>query len=148
MKHRIYIAGPISNGCLCANINQATAAFVELAKAGLAPFCPHWSVYSKPADKVPGSAFTDRVFCEATVEGNPAMGHADWIGIDLAWVEVSDALLRLPGLSKGADMEVAHAILHEIPVFHSVAEVVAWSNRERVTAAWVDAALKDQPYAA
>jgi Rrf2 family protein len=35
VRKRVYIAGPISKGDLAHNINQATAAFVALAKAGL-----------------------------------------------------------------------------------------------------------------
>ena len=124
MRKRVYIAGPISKGDLLHNINPATAAFVALAKAGVAPLCPHWSVYSKPA-------FHNLVYdvlCEATVAGNDEMGHADWLGVDLPWVAVSDAVLRLPGDSTGADMETACAKEHGIPVFHSVEEVIAWSK--------------------
>ena len=139
MRRRVYIAGPISRGCLMSNVNQATAAFVELAKAGLAPFCPHWSVYSKPAWREPLEAERDAVLCEATVHGNDEMSHADWLGIDLRWVEVSDVLLRLPGESPGADAEVAHAVVCNIPVFHTVSDVLAWDRREAVTLAWAQA---------
>jgi hypothetical protein len=52
-RKRIYIAGPITKGPLEQNINQATAAFVELTRLGMAPFCPHWSCYSGTAIKVP-----------------------------------------------------------------------------------------------
>lgn len=125
---RVYIAGPISKGDLAANLNQATAAFVALAKAGFAPFCPHWSVYSKPAiETCLTSAIPSEpvVYCYATRNGNDEMTHADWIGIDLPWVAVSDAVLRLPGESAGADAETAHADSLGIPVFHSVAALVA-----------------------
>lgn len=122
-RKRVYICGPISKGDLLHNVDQATAAFVALAKAGFAPMCPHWSVYSKPAV---GSSYSDYVFCVATANGNDEMTYADWIGVDLPWVEVSDAVLRLPGESTGADMEVAHAAKHEIPVMDSVADVIAW----------------------
>lgn len=137
MRHRCYIAGPISKGDLCHNVNQATDAFIRLAKAGLAPMCPHWSVYCKEAKRgvtVMGAGGltrigTDRVFCEATVDGCPGMTHADWLSIDLAWVQMSDCLLRLPGESKGADAEVEHARLCEIPVFDTVEKVIAWASR-------------------
>lgn len=126
---RVYIAGPISKGDLCHNLNQATEAFVTLAKAGFAPFCPHWSAYSKPAfrDVLPGGS-GPAVLCEATVSGNDRMTHADWLNVDLPWVEVSDAVLRLPGESAGADREVSHALALRIPVFYSVAELVAWRD--------------------
>lgn len=127
---RIYIAGPISRGDLAHNVNQATAAFVALAVAGLAPFCPHWSVYSKPCKRVPITGYespdvirTD-VVCVATVSGNDEMTHADWLNVDLPWVQVADAVLRLPGESAGADREVEFARACGVPVYHSVREVV------------------------
>lgn len=128
-RPRIYIAGPISKGNLAENVNRATAAFLTLAKAGLAPFCPHWSVYSSPCDELfrgPGEPVAGKVLCVGTVAGNPEMTHDDWLGVDLAWVRAADALLRLPGESKGADREVWEATLNAIPVFKSVEQVIDW----------------------
>lgn len=122
-KKRVYLAGPISKGDLTENVNQATEAFVQLAKAGLAPFCPQWSVYSKPC-KAKGSG----VQCLGTQNGNSEMVHSDWLGVDIPWVEVSDVVLRLSGESIGADAEVAHAKKSSIPVFESVAEVIEWAK--------------------
>lgn len=126
---RCYIAGPITRGDLCHNINQATDAFIRLARAGIAPLCPHWSVYCKPAHWVVETPFTQRVFCEATVDGCPGMTHENWLAIDLAWLQMADCLLRLPGESAGADKEVAHAVVCGLPVFHSVEEVIEWAFR-------------------
>jgi hypothetical protein len=138
MRKRVYIAGPITKGDLASNINQATAAFVRLAKAGFAPLCPHWSAYSKPAMRTGPSGCTPMVvmpgcvslpegavFCIATTDGNPEMTHADWLGVDLPWVEVADAVLRLPGESSGADAEVAHARKNGVPVYDDVEELIA-----------------------
>lgn len=126
-RKRVYIAGPISRGDLRENVNQATAAFVELAKAGFAPMCPHWSVYSKPAFWFTmGDDPRRYLHCEGTAMGNDDMTHADWLGVDLPWVAVSDAVLRLPGESKGADAEVSHAVSLQIPVFTRVSEVVSY----------------------
>lgn len=128
---RVYIAGPISKGDLRHNVNQATDAFVRLAKAGLAPMCPHWSVYCKEAirDPLPWSAGAQtKVWCEATADGNDRMTHEEWLGIDFAWVEVSDAVLRLPGESRGADAEVWYATGKQIPCFATIEEVLAWAE--------------------
>ena len=132
MRKRIYLAGPISKGDLRENINQATAAFVSLAKAGFAPLCPHWSAYSKPAEysDSPFGGKTERLWCEATAMGNESMTHADWMGVDLPWVSVAEAVLRLPGESTGADMEVAQAKACGIPVFSTVAELLLWDWTE------------------
>lgn len=40
----------------------------------------------------------------------------EWMKMDLTLVKKSDLLLRLPGESRGADMEVAHAKDQGIPV--------------------------------
>ncbi len=123
----VYIAGPISSGDLVANVNQATAAFDKLARSGVvAPWCPHWSVYAKPAIRT----VDDIVYCRATVAGTnePHIPHADWLAIDLAWIAHADAVLRLPGASKGADIECAFARSRVIPVFDSVDEVIEWAR--------------------
>jgi len=104
-------------------VNQATDAFVRLAKGGLAPLCPHWSVYSKPARP----AGENGVYCTGTANGNDQMSHEDWMGVDLPWVAVADAVLRLPGESSGADCEVAEANRCGVPVFNTVAAVLEWA---------------------
>jgi hypothetical protein len=110
---------------LAENINQATRAFYVLARAGLAPWCPQWSCFSGGAMVSPGSA---TVYAIASVFGDPTMGHEDWMAVDLAWVAVADAVLRLPGDSAGADQEVAEAERLGLPVFHSVADAIRWGQ--------------------
>ena len=120
MRKRIYIAGPISKGDLLANIRQADAAFIRLLRAGFAPFCPHWSCFcgavSNRVLETVGQAA--QVMPEGTV-------HDDWMGTDLPWVAVSEAVLRLPGESVGADLEVKEAYQRGIPVYHSLNELLA-----------------------
>lgn len=118
-RKRVYIAGPISKGDLLHNIRQADAAFAELARAGYAPLCPHWSAYA-------GSAFMldGMVTGVATAASSLPLTHEDWLGIDLPWVEVADAVLRLPGESKGADRECDLAHRFGIPVCESIAELL------------------------
>lgn len=128
MRRRVYIAGPISKGDLSHNIRQAERAFFKLIKAGLAPFCPHWSCYSTGPllGLHPTSSREETyVYAVATAAGGGGCGHADWLGADLPWVAVSEAVLRLPGDSSGADMEVRCAEENGIPVFHAVDEVIA-----------------------
>jgi hypothetical protein len=119
----VYISGPIK-GDLAANIGQATAAFKRLAEAGLAPICPHWSAFSGP---VLVSSTGGTVYAFASVEGC-GLSHAEWLAVDLALVERSDAVLRLPGESKGADMETDHARARGIPVFDTVSSLLAWAR--------------------
>jgi hypothetical protein len=42
--------------------------------------------------------------------------HSEWLESDFAWVAVSDLVLRLPGDSRGADMETKFARERGIPV--------------------------------
>lgn len=119
----VYIAAPISKGDLAQNINQASAAFRELAEAGLAPLCPQWSCFSGGAYRM----ISGKVIAFASATGN-GMSHSEWLAVDLAFVHRSDAVLRLPGESTGADQETDYAKLQGIPVFDSVAEVIRWSK--------------------
>jgi hypothetical protein len=108
MRKRVYIACPISKGDLAHNIRQANAAFLTLFREGFAPFNPVWSVY-----------FGGGVYAAANATPS-GLGHGDWLDVDLPWVSVADAVLRLPGASAGADMETALAASRGIPVFPNV----------------------------
>lgn len=123
-RRMVYIAGPISKGDLAHNINQASKAFRDLAEAGLAPLCPHWSCFSGSALVAPTSG---QVYALANITGN-GMPHADWIAVDCEFVRRSDAVLRLPGESTGADLEVAHARTCGIPVFGDIPSLLAWAR--------------------
>jgi nucleoside 2-deoxyribosyltransferase len=124
---RVYLAGPISRGDLADNVNQATAAYIALASAGVAPFCPQWSVYASECTRVPvPTGEPGIVVCYGEPLPND-LTHADWLAVDFAWVEAADAVLRLPGASAGADREVEWATLLGIPVFRTVTQVIAWA---------------------
>ncbi|AMV28818.1 hypothetical protein VT84_30775 [Gemmata sp. SH-PL17] len=132
----IYIAGPISKGDLLHNVRQADTAFLALVQAGFAPINPMLSVYAGAAKGVPAYTYDPasdedrmtgyRVVAEATRTSALPMRHQDWLDIDLAFVERSDAVLRLPGESIGAAAEVSHAEVKQIPVFYDVAHVTDW----------------------
>ena len=102
MRPKVYIAGPMSGGDRLANLNQGLEAYRELIRRGYAPMCPMLSFFVN--DVMP-------------------QGYATWLAVDLAWVEASDLVLRLPGESLGADQEVACATINGIPVYRSLAEI-------------------------
>jgi hypothetical protein len=110
MRPRVYIAGPISKGPITENIRQAVRAANALIRAGYAPWVPQLTAYWEGH---PPSAGTKEV------------SHAEWMEVDLPWVGVADAVLRLPGESKGADMEVRHALDHGVPVFFDLGSLLA-----------------------
>src|SRR5690606_39951318 len=101
---RVYIAGPLSQGDRRQNVQNAIDAARRLIEAGMAPLTPHLSDAIDPTD---------------------SLGHDTWIAVDLQWVAVSDAVLRLPGRSSGADAEVRHAQHLGIPVYHDIEELIA-----------------------
>lgn len=119
-RKRVYIAGPISKGDLKLNVDRATRAYLALATWGFAPLCPHWSVYAKETFREFGE-----VYCKATAAGNPQMNHQDWLDIDLPWIAASDIVLRIPGESVGADMEVEEAQRLGIPVYWTLSQLLA-----------------------
>lgn len=126
--NRVYIAGPISKGYLAYNVHQSDVAFKRLVENGFAPFNPMWSVFAGSVASVTSDSGNTHVYAIAKSLGGLGLTHGDWITVDLKWVEVSDCVLRLPGESVGADMEVKHAKLHNIPVFYSIEEVIQWRS--------------------
>lgn len=110
MRMRVYVAGPITKGDLRENINKARAAGDQLLKAGFAPLVPHLTCY--------WAGDTPEVLPSGTVQ-------EDWYAIDLPWVAVSEAVVRIPGESTGADKEVALARSLGIPVYESVESLIA-----------------------
>ncbi len=134
-RKRVYIAGPISKGDLAHNVNQGLAAFNALALAGYAPFNPMWSCFGTPAvwqdpygdehDSRPTECLTTRVIAVARNDGGSEITYEAYLEMDFAWIAVCSALVRLPGVSKGADMEVEEAGRLGIPVFNSVESLIA-----------------------
>jgi hypothetical protein len=51
--------------------------------------------------------------------------YDEWMAIDMSFLPMCDCLLRLPGDSAGADVQVCRAQSLKIPVFESVDAVVA-----------------------
>lgn len=82
-----------------AHLAEALQAMRELMRLGYAPFTPQLTFFLEP-------------FMQAD--------HDTWLSIDLPWVAVADAVIRLPGESRGADVEVEQAHLFNVPVFYSI----------------------------
>ena len=106
MSRYVYVAGPYT-GNEEANVVRALDAATVLLRAGLFPYVPHLSHFWE--DLHPHH-------------------YEVWMALDFGWVRRSDAVLRLPGESKGADREVALASSLGLPVFHSTDAVLAWAG--------------------
>lgn len=117
---RLFISGPIRKGNLAANIQKACDVGYAFAKLGYCPFVPHLSCYFDGPDRSlehrrDGTFYGNS--SAVTPKAENRLNHAEWIRIDLAWVEVADVVIRILGDSEGADKEVLHAEQHGLPVF-------------------------------
>ena len=102
MKPKIYIASPYSIGDKIENVNAQIRAANQLMNYGYTPFLPLLS------------HFQDQLISRP---------YTDWLENDLEWIAVCDGLLRLPGESPGADIEVKHAMGLKIPIYYSIDEL-------------------------
>ena len=110
-RHRVYLASPYTQGDKSYNVRRSLEVAHQLMDLGFAVYAPLLT------------HFQDLVF------PRPAN---DWLGLDLAWLETADAMLRLPGKSNGADIEEAFANSRGIPVFHSLAALIEGLDYERI----------------
>lgn len=113
---RIYIAGPISGPdviTVWGNVRRGMALATRVFKAGFAPFCPHLDFHY---------SLMVRYGEDFTVE--------DYYKYSMAWLEVSDAVLLLPGWrdSVGTMAEVDRAYYLGIPVFGHFNALVEWDK--------------------
>jgi hypothetical protein len=106
---RVFISGPYSEGDRIWNMRRALDAADALLRSGCAPFVPH---------------------LDGVWEFVWHHSYEEWMEYDRAWLEVCDAVVRLPGQSQGADREVARAEELGIPVFYSVSELLALRERQ------------------
>lgn len=101
-RPRVYVAGPITGGRdQKSDVRKACVATERLIEAGCAVYTPQLSI-----------------FLEFAV--GRTLAWEDWLEQDKPWVLVSDAVLRLPGDSPGADLEVQWAEEAGIPVYYSL----------------------------
>ena len=98
-RKKIYIASPYTLGDVAVNVKNSIDAANELIKHGFAPYCPllshfHHMIHPQEYDV--------------------------WMDVGLTWLVQCDAVLRLPGESKGADIECQIALEGGIPVFYTI----------------------------
>lgn len=103
----VYIASPYSKGDPAVNVRESFVIADDLLENGFAPYPPLYKhfwhiIYPKPS-------------------------HV-WIKLNLEWLKKCDCILRLPGISNGADGEVEFAKRIGKPVFYSIEEIVEYNN--------------------
>jgi hypothetical protein len=102
---RVYVAGPYTQGDREANVRENLRIASVLLDKGYAPYAPlltHYQHEAFPRDP------------------------SDWLSLDLAWLEKAHCLLRTPGASRGADIEVEFCRRNCIPVFYTIADMEAY----------------------
>jgi hypothetical protein len=99
---KIYIASPYTEGDTAVNVRRQIDMAEALMRLGYAPYAP--------------------LMCHFQHLVHPHVGR-HWLDLDLHWVEVCDAVLRLEGNSRGADEEVAWAGVRGIPVYYNLDEL-------------------------
>lgn len=96
---KIYVAGPYTKGDVVENVRAAVIAGDEIFKKGHIAFIPHlthlWHM----------------------IRPHP---WEDWLRMDLEWLKVCDALLRIPGDSPGADRELDEALALGLVVYYDI----------------------------
>lgn len=110
----VYVAGPmrlqIERG-----VHSACMMGDRLLAEGFIPFLPQvhvlWTIISPPGDGDDDAIYNSR------------------LPFDFAWLDKCDVLLRLPGKSVGADLEIEHALKMNKPVFYNIVELLEWRTK-------------------
>ena len=100
---KVYIAGPYTKGDTAINVREAILAGDQIYSMGFIPFIPHLTHFW-------------HIVCPRPYE--------QWLKLDIEWLLVCDAVLRLPGDSSGADAEVLLATNSGIPVYFGMEEFI------------------------
>lgn len=105
---RIYVAGPMAKGVFAENMRAAYDTAHQIMNRGHWPFVPHlfWHL-----------------------ELWAARSAEEWLGLDKVWLAACDAIIRLPGASVGADLEMQWAGEHGLIAFYSVGDIPPATER-------------------
>jgi hypothetical protein len=106
---KVYIASQYSIGDKIENVTRQIECFHKLVELGYNPYVPLLSHY---------------------LEVYKHQEYETWMKLDFEWLDCCDCVLRLPGESKGADMEVERATENKIPVFSSIQELHFYMNKD------------------
>lgn len=106
---RVYVAGPMSKGPLEENIRRAIDTANVLMQNGFHPFVPHFY-------------YVMQITCPQDYER--------WMELDFAFISACEALLRIPGESKGADREIVYAAERGIPVFYNINTLISYRDQK------------------
>lgn len=110
---RVYIAGPMTCGTAGSfnmeKIHEAIEAHFTLIELGFVPHCPQLTV-----------------FCELMQPHR--ISYEQWLKLDMNYIADSDVVLRIPGLSPGAERECEYAEALCKPVVVGLDNFLCWYN--------------------
>lgn len=104
---RVYVAGPISSD-IFEGVTRAIRVGKQMVADGLAPYIPHLDAF---------------MFMHH--EDGAWNSFLEW---DAEYVVLAEALYRLGGASRGADVEEAFALEQGIPVFHETEDGLGYKQ--------------------
>lgn len=95
-KLKVYISGPYTKGDVVENVRKAIDAAEIISRLGHIPFVPHLT------------HFWHMIHLH---------DYKFWLDYDIEWLMMCDCMIRLPGESKGADIEEEAAEKYGIPIY-------------------------------
>ena len=101
-KLKVFISSPYTLGNKEVNVKNSLFVANTLMDMNITPFAPLLTHYQ------------NELFLR---------DEEDWLAWDIEWMLTCDVVLRLPGLSQGADNEVKIAIQNRMPVLYSIDEL-------------------------
>jgi hypothetical protein len=104
----VYVAGPHEKPDMCVNTHNALLAANRIYDL-CTPVVPHLSHFWHTMSPKPWDV---------------------WMRFDLDYLRRCDALLRLPGASRGAEIEESAANMWGIPVFHTIPSLREWLKKQ------------------
>lgn len=108
----IYLACPMRSGSWTNNVRTACQVAKDLMRKGYSVINP---ITSWLADLVEPTEFKN------------------WIEMDYGLIDVSDCVLRVPGTSEGADLEMDYAARNDTPFFSDISELYSEMPNRQVS---------------
>ncbi|MFT5723283.1 MAG: hypothetical protein ACI9JN_000392 [Bacteroidia bacterium] len=100
---KIFISGPYTKGDVAQNVKMSMEVTNQLIDLGFAPYCPHLTHF---------------------LHMNNFQPYEKWLELDIEYMILCDAILRIPGDSAGADKEVELAKKRGILVFYDINQIL------------------------
>jgi hypothetical protein len=99
----VFISSPYTIGDIAVNVKRQMDCANDLIEMGFIPYVP---------------------LLDHFLHMNNPQSYEKWLEMDFEFILRSDCVLRLEGVSAGADLETKFARDHNIPVYYSINEII------------------------